>query len=148
MLDVACGTGVWTRFLPGEVTAMDQSQEMLDIAATRVPAARLIRALFPPLPFPDDSYDAVFTANFYGLLRPDERAAFLTEVRRVAPELIVVDLRSDGDTPTEGPERRVINGTSYDIFRRRFTPESLTAELGGNLTYPGRYFLMTRVPLR
>lgn len=142
VLDVGCGTGVWTRFLQGEVTAMDQSQEMLDIARERVPEAKIVHALFPPLPFPDDSFDTIFTANFYGLLRPDERAEFLKEAARVAKELIVVDLRADGDTPTEGPEKREVQGTQYEIYRRRFLPDGLAKELDGELNYPGQYFLM------
>src|SRR6266702_513384 len=78
--------------LPQALTARST---MLDIARTRVPDARLVLAGFPPLPFPDASFDTLFTANFYGLLRPDERAAFLAEARRVARELVVLDLRSD-----------------------------------------------------
>ncbi len=147
ILEVGCGTGVWTQFLPGRVTAMDQCQGMLDIARTRVPDARLVLAGFPPLPFPDASFDTLFTANFYGLLRPDERAAFLAEARRVARELVVLDLRSDGDQHVEGQELRSLDDTEYSIFRRRFTPNSLLAELGGELEYPGRYFLVLRTAL-
>ncbi|MGP3968104.1 hypothetical protein [Streptomyces sp. 6N223] len=53
----------------------------------------------------------------------------------MATDLIVVDLRADGGTPTEGPEHREVQGTPSAIFRRRFTPESLVAELGGELVY-------------
>ena len=31
-LDVACGTGFLTRHLPGDITALDQSEQMLEIA--------------------------------------------------------------------------------------------------------------------
>src|SRR4051812_20003352 len=41
-LDVACGTGYMTRFLPGEVTGLDQSARMLRIAAERLPDARFV----------------------------------------------------------------------------------------------------------
>jgi ubiquinone/menaquinone biosynthesis C-methylase UbiE len=146
VLDVACGTGVWTRFLQGSVVAMDQSQEMLDIAGPRLPNATLVKALFPPLPFDADRFDTIFTANFYGLLHADERATFLTEAHRVGHELLVLDLRSDDDHPSEGIEERTIgNGRTYRIFRRRFTPESLRAELDGELLYEGAYFLLARV---
>jgi ubiquinone/menaquinone biosynthesis C-methylase UbiE len=147
VLDVGCGTGVWTGFLTGDVTGLDQSREMLDIAAERVPGARMVQSVFPPLPFPDNSFDTVFTANFYGLLRPEERAAFLQEARRVAGDLIVLDLRSYGDH-VEGIEERRVNGTVYPIFRRRFTPESLRHELGGEFLYPGTYFLVLETALR
>lgn len=148
VLDVGCGTAVWTRFLRGDVVAMDQSARMLRLARTRVPQAMLVRALFPPLPFAAKSFTWLFTGNFYGLLRPDERTEFLAEARRVADELVVVDLRSDHDEPVEGMEERDVGtGVTYRIFRRRFTPESLRDELGGQLLYEGRCFLAVRAPL-
>ncbi|MEU3830070.1 class I SAM-dependent methyltransferase [Streptomyces sp. NPDC029080] len=145
VLDVGCGTGVWTQFLRGPVTALDQSVEMLALARARVPHVQPVQALFPPLPFIDGAFDRILTANFYGLLRPDERAAFLAEARRTASELVVVDLLSDGGRHEERIESRTVAGTTYPIFRRRFTPESLHAELGGELMYCGRYFLAVRV---
>lgn len=36
-LDVACGTGYLTRHLRGEITALDQSEQMLAITRERVP---------------------------------------------------------------------------------------------------------------
>ncbi|MGI5479425.1 class I SAM-dependent methyltransferase [Streptomyces lavendofoliae] len=142
--DVACGTGVWTQFLRGDVIALDQSAEMLGLTHARVPRAQLVRALFPPLPFATGSLDRIVTGNFYGLLRPPERAAFLAEARRTARELIVIDLRSDGDLHEEKTELRTVEGNSYPIFRRRFTPESLSIELDGELIYRGRHFLAVR----
>ena len=38
VLDVACGTGVLTRFLHGEVVGLDGSEEMLRVARERVPS--------------------------------------------------------------------------------------------------------------
>ncbi|MFG2875236.1 class I SAM-dependent methyltransferase [Streptomyces sp. NPDC048337] len=145
VLDVGCGTGVWTQFLRGDVVALDQSAEMLGLTHVRVPRARRVRALFPPLPFAAGAFDRIVTANFYGLLRPRERAVFLAEVRRTARELIVIDLRSDGDQHEERMELRTVDGTRYPIFRRRFTPESLSSELSGELMFCGRYFMAVRV---
>ncbi|MGW0315148.1 class I SAM-dependent methyltransferase [Streptomyces flavidovirens] len=144
-LDVACGTGVWTQFLRGPVVALDQSVEMLELTHARVPWAERVRALFPPLPFATGAFDRMLTANFYGLLRPEERAAFLAEARRTARELIVIDLRSDGDLHEEKTELRSVADTTYPIYRRRFTPQSLCSELNGELMYEGLYFLAVRV---
>lgn len=145
IFDIGCGTGVWTQFLRGDVAAIDQSMEMLALARTRLPRTALVQALFPPLPLSDAAADVLFAANFYGLLRNNERALFLAEARRVARELIVLDLRSDQDVATEQLEPRDIgDGRTYQIFRRRFTPESLRAELDGELLYLGRYFLVVR----
>ncbi|MGW2417985.1 class I SAM-dependent methyltransferase [Streptomyces sp. NPDC001709] len=144
VVDVACGTGAWTQFLRGDVVALDQSAEMLQLTYARVPQARRVQALFPPLPFATGGLDRIVTGNFYGLLRPPERAVFLAEARRTARELIVIDLRSDGDLHEEQTELRTVDGTTYPIFRRRFTPESLSTELDGELMYTGRYFLAVR----
>ena len=43
-LDVACGTGFLTRHLPGEITGLDQSARMLEVAAARLPMPRSSRA--------------------------------------------------------------------------------------------------------
>ncbi|GGW13279.1 hypothetical protein GCM10010501_16200 [Streptomyces libani subsp. rufus] len=96
------------------------------------------------MPFATGGLDRIITGNSYGLLRPPERAAFLTEARRTARELIVIDLRSDGDLHQDKTELRTVDATPYPIFRRRFTPESLSTELNGELIYRGRYFLAVR----
>ena len=43
VLDVACGPGFLTRHLRGEVTGLDQSEAMLEIARKRVPWADFVR---------------------------------------------------------------------------------------------------------
>ncbi|MBT2408824.1 hypothetical protein [Streptomyces sp. ISL-21] len=93
---------------------------------------------FPPLPFTTGAFDRLLTANFYGLLRPDERAVFLAEARPISGELIVVDLRSDSDVHEEKRELRTVGSARYSIFRRRFTPQSLRRELGDEVLYEGR----------
>ena len=96
-LDVACGTGFLTRHLRGDVVGLDQSARMLEVAREQAPNAELVQGDAFDLPFDDDSFDRVFTGHFYGHLDEDQRARFLGEARRVAPELVVVDsaLRDD-----------------------------------------------------
>jgi ubiquinone/menaquinone biosynthesis C-methylase UbiE len=57
VLDVACGTGLFARYLRGSVVALDRSERMLKIARTRIPAAQLVRAGVPALPFGDATFD-------------------------------------------------------------------------------------------
>ena len=90
-LDVACGTGFVTRHLPGTITGVDQSPTSLGLAAGRLPQAELVQADVPPIPFPDGSFDRVFSSHFYGHLEEPARLAFLAEARRVAPELVLLD---------------------------------------------------------
>jgi demethylmenaquinone methyltransferase/2-methoxy-6-polyprenyl-1,4-benzoquinol methylase len=145
-LDVACGTGYATSWLPGEITGLDQSPRMLAIAAERLPDATFVRGDALDLPFPDDSFDRVVTMNFYGHLEEDDRVCFLSEARRVSQELVVVDaaLREDRQ-PDEWQERILNDGSSWTVFKRYFTPEQLAAELGGgDVIYSGRWFVCVR----
>jgi ubiquinone/menaquinone biosynthesis C-methylase UbiE len=145
-LDVACGTGFLTRHLHGEVTCFDASPAMLDVARAQAPhAAAFVRgdALSPP--FPDGAFDRVFTGHFYGHLEAPERAAFLAEARRVAPELVVCDsaLR-EGVEPEERQERVLEDGSRWRVYKRYFTGAGLAAELGGELLHEGRWFVVVR----
>ena len=67
-LDVACGTGYPRRWLPGEITGLDQSERMLEIAAGRLPDATFVRGDALDLPFPDGAFERVSTMSFYGHL--------------------------------------------------------------------------------
>ncbi|MDQ3670145.1 MAG: class I SAM-dependent methyltransferase [Actinomycetota bacterium] len=91
ILDVACGTGFLTQHLRGDVTGLDQSAAMLDVARSRCPEARFVQGKALTLPFEDQSFDLVFTGHFYRQLRETDRERFLTEARRVASALVVAD---------------------------------------------------------
>src|SRR4051812_8467287 len=112
-LDVACGTGYATRWLPGDVTGLDQSPRMLTEAAQRLPGATFVEGDALALPFEDDSFDRVATMSFYAHLEPDERGRFLAEARRVAPELLVVDAALGDDTEPEEWQERILNDGSH-----------------------------------
>jgi ubiquinone/menaquinone biosynthesis C-methylase UbiE len=145
-LDVACGTGFLTRHLRGDVTALDQSARMLEIAGERAPEATFVESDAIPLPFDDGAFDRVFTSHFYGHLDADERAAFLAEARRVARELVIVDSALAGDNVPEAVERRMLrDGSRWEVLKRRFTGEGLAAELGGGeVLHQSRYFVAVR----
>jgi ubiquinone/menaquinone biosynthesis C-methylase UbiE len=145
-LDVACGTGFLTAFLPGPVVGLDQSETMLEIAQGRVPSARFVCGEALELPFADGEFDRLFTAHFYDHLEEEERLAFLTEARRVADELVVVDsaLR-EGHDPVELQERVLKDGSRWRVYKRYFTAESLAEELGGGqVLHAGRWFVAVR----
>jgi demethylmenaquinone methyltransferase/2-methoxy-6-polyprenyl-1,4-benzoquinol methylase len=142
-LDVACGTGYLTRHLPGAITGLDQSAAMLEIASARVPDTGFVQSDALRLPFAAGAFERVFTSHFYGHLEESERVRFLTEARRVAPELVVVDaaLRDDVQ-PVEWQERILNDGSRWEVFKRFFEPEELAAELGGGRTiFAGRWFV-------
>jgi SAM-dependent methyltransferase len=145
-LDVACGTGFLAAHLPGELTGLDQSAAMLDVAAARLPQATFVQgdALDPP--FAPGAFDRVHAAHFYGHLGEDQRRAFLTAAARLAGELVIVDsaLREDGEAEA-WQERELNDGTRHRIYKRWFTPEGLAEELGGGeIVHAGPWFVGVR----
>jgi ubiquinone/menaquinone biosynthesis C-methylase UbiE len=145
-LDVACGTGFLTRHLPGEITGLDQSESMLDEARRQAPNAKFSAGDALALPFPDASFERVFTGHFYGHLDEADRATFLAEARRLAPELVVVDSALRPDVEPEEQQERILNdGSRWEVYKRYFTPEELTGELGGGETlFAGHWFVAVR----
>ena len=145
-LDVACGTGFLTRHLPGEVVGLDQSESMLDEARRQAPKAEFVQGDALDLPFEDGSFGRVFTGHFYGHLEGADRERFLTEARRLAPELVIIDsaLREDVE-PVERQERILNDGSRWEVYKRYFKPDALAEELGGGETlHAGRWFVAVR----
>ena len=140
VLDVACGTAFLTRHLRGEVTGLDQSESMLEVARERFPEARLVRADVPPLPFADAEFDRVFTSHFYGHLEEPARSEFVAEARRVARELVVVD--AAGPDREERQRRKLNDGSEHEVYKRWFRAQTLADELGGGeVLFEGDWFV-------
>jgi demethylmenaquinone methyltransferase/2-methoxy-6-polyprenyl-1,4-benzoquinol methylase len=146
VLDVGCGTGFLTRHLRGEVSALDQSARMVEIARQRVPAASVSPGDAVPLPFDDGAFDRIFTSHFYGHLQQEEREACLAEVRRVGRELVVVDSAARPDSAVEEQQERVLNdGSRHGVYKRFFTGQQLAGELGGGeVLHEGDWFVVVR----
>jgi len=145
-LDVACGTGFLTQHLRGEITGLDQSASMLELARAKVPEGRFVGGDALELPFADGSFERVLTSFFYGHLEEEDRDAFLREARRVAHELVVVDSAlHDGVEPVEWQERILNDGSHWQVYKRYFEPDSLADELGGGRTlFAGRWFVVVQ----
>jgi ubiquinone/menaquinone biosynthesis C-methylase UbiE len=144
-LDVACGTGFLTRHLRGDVTGLDASERMLEVAREQAPAGRFQQGDALSLPFADGSFDRVFTSYFYCHLESSERERFLAEARRVAPELVVVaSVRGDGDDLERWEERRLKDGSCWSVYKRVFEGPDLADELNGELVFQGRWFVVVR----
>jgi ubiquinone/menaquinone biosynthesis C-methylase UbiE len=145
-LDVACGTGFLTRHLPGEIVGLDQSERMLEIARERVPEATFVRGDAFALPFADGAFERLFSAHFYGHLDPDERARFLAEEGRVAPELVICDAALRPDRGREERQERILeDGSRWLVYKRFFSAEELAAELGGGeVLFSGDWFVLVR----
>jgi demethylmenaquinone methyltransferase/2-methoxy-6-polyprenyl-1,4-benzoquinol methylase len=148
-LDVACGTGYLTGHLRGDVTGLDQSASMVEIASARIPEARFVHADALLLPFGDGEFDRVFTGHFYGHLEGDLRTRFLEEAARVAGELVVADSAVRPDHEPEERQERVLNdGSRHEVYKRFFTGDGLAEELGGGeVLHAGPWFVLARVSL-
>jgi demethylmenaquinone methyltransferase/2-methoxy-6-polyprenyl-1,4-benzoquinol methylase len=147
-LDVACGTGFLTRYLRGRVTGLDASARMLAVAADRLPDARFVQGDALALPFADDSFDRVVSGHFYGHLDPGQRSRFLSEARRVAPELVLVDASLDhSPVAEEWSQRELRDGSRWEVYKRWFEPHALLDELAGSageVVYAGHWFVVVR----
>jgi ubiquinone/menaquinone biosynthesis C-methylase UbiE len=146
-LDVACGTGFLTRHLRGEVVGLDQSETMLEVAREQAPHAEFVQGDALDLPFPDGSFDRLFTSYFYCHLEEEGRLRFLAEARRVARELVVVGtVLAEGEEPARWDERVLKDGSRWKVFKRVFVPEELAEELGGRVLHVSRLFVMVASP--
>jgi ubiquinone/menaquinone biosynthesis C-methylase UbiE len=131
-LDVGCGTGYVSRWLPGPLTLMDTSSAMLSIARRRRPDADVVRAKAPPLPFVDRTFGRAFTANFFGHLAPPGRSELVREMLRVAAEVVVLEQLASAGSFSEGPEERQLSdGSTFTIHKCYFTVDRLLEEIGG-----------------
>jgi ubiquinone/menaquinone biosynthesis C-methylase UbiE len=130
-LEVGCGTGHWLRVVHEsgiDTAGVDPSEQMLRIAHTRLPGARLVRARAEALPCRTASLDRVFCVN--ALHHFSDRVAFFREARRVLSDggaLLTIGL-----DPHTGLDRWWI----YDYFptaliadRRRYLPAERIREL-------------------
>jgi SAM-dependent methyltransferase len=144
-LDIACGTGFLTRHLRGDVVGLDASGRMLEVARAQAPQVRFEQGDALSLPFEDGAFDRVFASYFYCHLEDEERVRFLAEARRVAPELVVVaSIRGEGDASERWEERRLKDGSRWNVYKRVFEGPDLAAELGGEIVFKGRWFVAVR----
>lgn len=145
-LDVACGTGFLTQHLRGYVVGLDQSPAMVTIAQSRLPSGLAVVGDALHLLVADSAFDRVFTGHFYGHLPPKEREAFLSEARRVASELVVVDSACRPGVDSEQWQERVLNdGSRHKVFKRYFTADQLAAEVEGETLFDGDWFVAAKV---
>lgn len=107
ILEIACGTGRFTVMLGergADVIGMDISKPMMLQGVSKANRAGVdgrvgfIRGDAARLPFPDDSFDAVFAMRFFHLAPSPE--GFLSEMRRVSRETIFFDTFNSFSTRT------------------------------------------------
>lgn len=149
VLELACGTGLWTRRLIGHadsVTAVDASPEVIELARVGVDDPRVSYVcadLFAWEP-PSGSYDVCFFGFWLSHVPGAQFETFWAKVgRALGPEGRVFFVDSlpnslasavDHRLPTEGEEtmtRRLADGREFRIVKRFYEPHALSDRLAG-----------------
>jgi demethylmenaquinone methyltransferase/2-methoxy-6-polyprenyl-1,4-benzoquinol methylase len=146
VLELACGTGLWTERLATHaagVTALDGSTEMLALCRARVSDPHVQRVQTDLFAWePDRTYDVCFFGFWLSHVPEDRFEEFWEKVSRaVGPEgrvFFVDSLRSDKASavdhklPEQSDEtmlRRLADGREYHIVKRFHEPQPLQERL-------------------
>lgn len=144
-LDVGCGDGRLDSMLEPleELHGVDVSPEMVAAAAETVPRGHFQVADGTRLPFADGAYDLTFTVCAVHHVDPDERFAYLSELRRVTRTggLVVVFEHN----PLNPLTRLVVHRCAFDEGVVLLGPGSLRrlAEATGLTVEETRYILVS-----
>lgn len=142
-VEVGAGPGTFTAVLPGRGIALDQSDASLRVllaSSAHVPA---VRADALALPLRDQGVERVYATHIYGILGAGADRALVSEARRVARELVIVDAGRPAGVPAEHWQVRILpDGSSWRIYRRHFDGPDLAAEVGGRILFAGRFYVL------
>ena len=151
-LDVGTGTGHFTRKLAHcglQVTGLDSSQAMLDIARANNPAVEYRRGDATSLPFPDGSFGLVLSVTVLEFIREPARA--LAEMYRVtAPGgRLVVGTLNARSAMGRGYIREAKSKDTPFRQARLYEPDEFVAEFRalGPLRWSSSVFFGTSPPL-
>ncbi len=148
VLELACGTGMWTRFLAAtaeRLLAVDASPAVLEINRGRHSAANVEFAqvdLWDWDPPGDEQFDRIFMGFFISHIPPERFAPFWDRMRGwLAPggSVFVCDDAANSSREQtsprveNGPEhahvRSLNDGTEYSIVKIFYSPAELTSKL-------------------
>jgi trans-aconitate methyltransferase len=122
VLELACGTGTWTRVLlqiGSHITAIDAAPEMLTIARQKVGNAHVSYQQADVFQWePGRPYDLVFFANWLSHVPPKDLDAFLARASRAVCSggyLAMVDQY----TPTSEDQQIMKEGAEGSIYAQR-----------------------------
>jgi len=143
MLEIACGTGIWTRHLAARarsLTALDAAPEMIALARQRVADPRVTFVVADVLDWvPSRRFDTVFFAFWLSHVPASAFGRFWSAVRAALASdgrvLFVDDLPEAADRETylagsgEIVERRLQDGTRHQLVKLVRDEQTLTRQL-------------------
>jgi SAM-dependent methyltransferase/GNAT superfamily N-acetyltransferase len=163
VLELACGTGLWTRFLApraNRLVAVDTAPSMLEENRKRVGDPDVEYVLADIFEWDtDDRFDLIAMGFFVSHIPPGRFAEFWSKLARwlrrdgllwLADD-VAGGLRPPSDARTLGgpshAHRRKLGEATYTIVKRFFTPQALTRELAAvgwdaELVTTGEHFLV------
>lgn len=150
VLELACGTGIWTSALVNlgqAITAIDAAPEMIEVNKAKVASPRVQYAVADLFTWePSEQYDLVFFAFWLSHVPPAALDAFLGRVQKaVRPggQLVIIDQHA----PTQGDllaakedifhKRTLLDGRSFTIvkvFYRLSLLQEVLTRLGFSVT--------------
>jgi len=137
VLDVGCGTGnllraTRKRHPDVDLTGLDPDPKALARAGRKLRGVRLDRGFAQELPYPDASFDRVFSSLMLHHLDTESKDALLAEVRRVLrPEgrFILADVAVDGHGHGHGgPPHEMLRDNVSGAVAERITAAGFTVE--------------------
>ena len=141
LLEIASGTGWWTRHLArrAQVTTLEYAPAMIDMLKRRLreegASALVTRGDAYALPFAEGSFDGCFFGFWLSHVPPELLPVFFGEVRRVVRaggEVLLVDskpFRGEAPGAPLKQERMLNDGSRHHIVKVYHTPETLRALL-------------------
>lgn len=135
ILEIGCNVGDQLAFLTemgfSHLTGLEAQNYALFRARKRLPDARLIQGSALALPFPDASFDLVFTSGVLIHIHPDHLPTVLTEIYRVTRDWIW-GMEYFALTPTEviyrGQSGLLWKAPFADLYQQHFPDLRLTRE--------------------
>lgn len=143
VLEIACGTGLWTEALAGladTVTAIDAAPEVIEIARARVRAAKVTFEVADVFSWtPSAQFDVVFFSAWLSHVPMSRFEQFWQLLRRllvVGGRVLFIDEHVDvRDKESyvadrdEIVERRLSNGETFRVIKNFVDPEGLEVRL-------------------
>jgi SAM-dependent methyltransferase len=141
VLDIACGTGYWTEVIASvarEVTGIDASSEVLEIAKSKGVAAKFVLGNAYDLSTVEGEFDSSCANFWFSHIEKVNIPKFLTALHQRLPDGSIIFMADNvyvpglGGTLVEKPNspdtyklRELSDGSTYEIVKNYYTRDTL-----------------------